>query len=169
MPTIQLPDTFTATVRKQPLVVDLLKLPDNALTKIFFYGAQRIFNDAAASAKGDTPEEKLANSTALAMKKLDALTSGLIRAQRSSAPADPIAAEALAIAIGKVETAMKAKGMKVTGKGLASAIRQRAEQFIEDNPSIMIVAKKNVETVAEMALDLDPINVTDLVVKTEET
>lgn len=154
--TVNLDPSFAPNVTGSPFAVDWSKLPQAALDKIFTYGAQRLFNDAAASAKGDARV-----GHALAQKRLDALYEGIVRASGTRG-GDPIRRRALEIAESRIRVAPKfiswcqAQGFKISDKRAVSAMRAKAQELIsgEGNP-ILAQAKLDVEASKELGVDIE--------------
>lgn len=149
MQQFNIPATFMARVREQDFAInDLHAWPEISIAKVFEYGMQQIFNDAAASAKDK------AEALALAQKKLDNLRNGVLRASpvRES---DPIKAEAMRISTAQVEDALKAAGHKLKDIG-AAQIRELAKANFEKNgATIMPVAEANVTGTKALAVTVD--------------
>lgn len=155
---VTIAEAFTANIRKQPMKLDLpANLPEQSIRKIFEYGLQRILNDASASAK--TPAEALE----LAGKRWDSLVAGQIR-QSAVRTGDPIAREAMRLAIAKVQASPKVKawqatnGLKVTDKEYTDKVRELAKAYAERD-DILATAKANVELADSVEVDDDDINI----------
>lgn len=151
--TINLDKAFFVKARGVAIEVDIAELPAASLTKIFEYGMQRIVNDACAGAKDDE------QAKALAEKKLDNLFAGIIRAS-GTREGNPVAAEAMKIAMGKVRGAavfrawVQENGLKLSDKE-ALAKQKELAQGLAKRDDIVTLARANVESVKDLDIDLD--------------
>lgn len=155
---ISVPANFTAKVRGQDFPVLPQTISAIGLAKIFEYGLQRIFNDAAASAKTDAEAVELAN------KRLDNLTAGIIRAA-GVRQGDPVKRRALELA----ESAVKANanfqawvaktGLKISDKAVVAKLRELAANAVAvEGNQFTAQAKIDVEAAKGLGgieLDLD--------------
>jgi hypothetical protein len=156
--TITVPESFTAKVRGQDFQVSPQTFAEAGLAKIFEYGLQRIFNDAAASAKTEAEAIELAN------KRLDNLSKGIIRAS-GVRQGDPVKRRALELA----ETAVKANdnfkawvaktGLKVSDKAVVAKMRELAAKAVAvDGNKYTAQARIDVEAakgLGDMDLEID--------------
>lgn len=158
---ISVPTSITVSVRKRSIeITDVQSWPLDSIAKVFTYGFQQIFNDAAASAKTD------AEADALVAKRRANLAAGILRASpiRES---DPVKAEAVAMAIAKVEAAIKRSGKKVADYAAAD-IRSNALALIEKDPAIMEAAKVAVDAKASAMGEVE-IDLSSLVAKADKS
>jgi hypothetical protein len=149
-----LADEFTANIRKQPMKITLpADLPEQSVRKIFEYGLQRILNDASAGAKDE------AEALVFAAKRWDSLVAGVIR-QTRVVTGDPVAREAMKIAIAKVQAAPKFKAwaqenqLKPADKAYTEQLRELAKPLAA-REDIMARAKANVDAAAAIEVDID--------------
>lgn len=150
----KVPTDFVANVRGQPFKVEALDtLPVESLTKIFEYGLQRIFNDAAAGAKQGDKAEALA----LAQKKLDNLRAGIIRAsgERTGDPVRKRALELAASAIRGNATFIKwcqDSGLKIGDKEAQAKIAELSKaQVVKEGNKFTAQAEKDVAAQAALS------------------
>jgi hypothetical protein len=128
------PDTFTADVTAH----------------IMRIGLRNILMDSHASVTAEKVGDGgdvVAESKAVAEKKLAALIAGDLRTSATRI-SDPVKKEAMRLAIAAVEAALK----KADKKADAKVVRAKAETVVE---RFMVQARKNVEAVAAIDLDLD--------------
>jgi hypothetical protein len=143
----QIPAEMTAAVRKQSVTVAIADWPLASIEKIFAYGFQQLLNDAAAPAKDES------EIMPLVQKRIDNLANGVLRASPNR-ESDPVKAEAIRIATGMVEKALKAKGLKVKDVG-ATKVRELAKELIAKNESITATAQANVTATKDLSIDVD--------------
>jgi hypothetical protein len=112
MTTINVADEVTYACKKagKDYAVRVLDYTPEVLASIFTVGMARILGDTHANAK--TAEE----ADAAILKKLDAWARGEVRASRGESSADPVAAEAFRMAIGKVKRSDDFKAWVVAAK-----------------------------------------------------
>jgi hypothetical protein len=152
--TLTIPAAFTANVRGQAFKVEgLHDMPEASIAKIFEYGLQRIFNDAAAGAKQGDKEEALA----LAQKKLDNLRAGIIRATGDRS-GDPVRKRALELATAVIKVNPKviawaqASGLKMGDKAVVAKVAELARDAVEkDENQFIVQAKKDVEAASALS------------------
>lgn len=149
----KVPTSFVANVRGQAFTIaNLDTLPVESLTKIFEYGLQRIFNDAAAGAKQGDKAEALA----LAQKKLDNLRAGIIRAS-GERTGDPVRKRALELASSAIKGNAafikwaQDSGLKIGDKEAQAKIAELAKaQVGKEGNKFSLQAAKDVEAAAAL-------------------
>lgn len=116
MTTVQVADTVRYSCKKsaKDYDIDVSSFTPEVLESIFTVGMARILGDTHANAK--TPAE----ADAAVLKKLDAWKRGEVRAARGESSADPVAREAMRIAVGQVQRSDKFKAWLVTNKLVAT-------------------------------------------------
>lgn len=153
--TVSTDDIFAARVHKQDFKVDVTKLPQIALDKIFAYGLQQIFNDAAASAKTDK------EAIALASKRYDSLVAGIVRASPIR-EGDPVKARALELALPRVKAApgfiawLAKNNLKASDKAALAQLRKSALDVISvEGNKFVAQAEKDVKAAKAIEVELD--------------
>lgn len=153
--TVNVDKGFEAKVRGVAFPVDVSKLPQAALDKVFAYGLQRIFNDAAASAKTDS------EATGLATKRLENLLAGIVRVspQREG---NPVRARALDLASARIKANPKFTAwlteakLKAGDKAAVAKVRELALAAIsKDGNAFMVQAQVDVDAAKGLDIDID--------------
>lgn len=116
--------------------VDLTKFNSEVACHIFAYGLKQILNDTRSA------EKDADKAMALVEKKLAALYEGKVRAA-GERETDPIKVEARKIATGKVDGALKAKGIKKDA--LPEGKYAELVKGLMAKPEIVALAKERVE------------------------
>lgn len=140
------------------LDVDVSKLNAAVTEHVMYMGLRNILMDSHAShTKDEDGDEYVANSQATAERKLAAMYNGEVRSL-STREGDPVKAEALRFATGKVREHLRKSGRKLS-EIKASVIREKALELIAKNPSIMVQAAKRVAELKAATVDLEGIEI----------
>ncbi len=132
------------------LEVDELKLPSNVVEHIVYIGLRNVLMDThAAITKNENPNDYVAKSRAVAEAKLQAMYNGEVRVNGERQRLDPVDAEARRIALGQVQTQIKAGVHELEGIVNRKVSSYTTAQILElitkrlvDNPNILKVAKR---------------------------
>lgn len=147
MTQVQVADTVRYSCKKagKDYDVQVSTFTDAVNESIFTVGMARILGDTHANAK--SPEE----ADAAVMKKLDAWARGEVRTSRGESSADPVAAEAFRMAIGKVKRTddfkawVTAAKCKPTDKPAVEELGKRAR---------VLAARADIVALAQSIVDL---------------
>lgn len=148
-------DDYTISLKKAEtnVFVDFANMPEVSKAHILEYGLRQILNDAMASAKDKDEAESFA------MKRLGNLMTGTLRASPNR-EADPVKAEAVRIATGKIKNAPAFKrwltdnDLKPADKDAVAKLRELAGEYAKRD-DILDVARANVAAIKDMDLDID--------------
>lgn len=147
MATINVP--VTKAGKGVTIELDPSKLPDAVYAEIFLQGAKAVLGRGMSKVtKENYPDEKerAAAAMAAAQKNLEAAYEGKIRITggKAKGASGVVMTEARRIAKGIVKDMIKENGEKVSHYE-ASEITKAANQLIEEDPSIIELAKENIE------------------------
>ena len=135
---------------EQAYEFDFVNLPEAAKEFVIEYGLRQIMNDSVSSAKTQAEAEGMAG------KKYDALLSGTLRAVRSATPADPIGAEAQAIAKGivKASQAWATLRAKTEDKEERKAWFAAKVAEVAGMDQVRAQAEMNIASVKDLAIEI---------------
>lgn len=155
---VNAPETFVAGIKKTAMRFEGVgDLPQVSLDRVFAYGLQQLLNDAAASAKDEVEAHDMAQA------RWDNLLAGIVRAARGPT-GDPVAREAMKIAIGKVKVHPKyvawlaASSLKPADKLATDKLADLAKVYAT-REDIIETAKANVAKVADIEIDEDDLDI----------
>ena len=138
------------------LAVDFAGMPEAAKAYVLEYGLRQVLNDAMSSGDKAKPDE----CKAMALKKLDALMRGEIRAQREGGgSADPVGREAMRLAVNVVKANPKfvawlqANGLKPTEMDAVAKLGELAKGLAA-REDIRKQAEANMAAIASMDFDI---------------
>lgn len=124
------------------LAVDFTKFSPAVIEHVLYIGARNILMDCHAGITPEKSADVLADSLAMAEKKLAAMYAGDVRSA-GTRTADPVKAEAIRIATDKIKSEARKAGTKVSTLD-AKLVREAAIALVDRTPAILAQARKNV-------------------------
>lgn len=138
--------SITLTKIEKSVNVDFLALPEASRNHVIAYGLKQLLNDAMVSGETDAERE------GLAMKRLDGLKSGNLRAARE---ANPLETEVRRLAIARATAEWKKAGhAKITPEIFKSEDWAVRVLELRENEKIRAIAQANVDATRGLA-DMD--------------